>query len=182
MKLLIVFWVLLIVFSSGIAFAKERGEESERREATTTRSVRSDLKGDNGLHLGIVMRVKNEVSRYITLLEAHINRLQSLITRLTTRANELDARGISTTDGRAHLASSTAELRLAQADLDALKTNAATNAALNASTTPHILKERYKIARELMKSAREHIRKAYDEIRAALKAFREAARANGETD
>jgi hypothetical protein len=195
MKTLTLVAALFIIFSVGTVYADDDSGRPDRPRfelpkivrqvastSSTTRSIRSDLKGDNGLHLGIVMRVKGEVARYIKLLEAHITRLQNLITRLTTRANELDAKGISTTDGRMHLASSTAELGLAQSDLNALKADAAANASLNASTTPQILKERYSHARELMKSAREHIKKAYEHIKAAIKSLKGTAGKHGEDD
>ena len=156
----------------------------DRHSASTTpedmRQDRKDIRQD--VRAGVALRVHNEVVRFGTLLEATIHRLQTLITRMTTRAGELDSKGISTADGRTHLTLATTELTAAQSDLDQIKANAEANATLDASSTPQILKDKYQHARDLMKDAREHIRKAYEHIKEALKSFRTAAGKHGEQD
>jgi exonuclease VII small subunit len=156
----------------------------DRHDASTTpedmHQDRKDIRMD--VRAGVALRVHNEVLRFGTLLEATIHRLQTLITRMTTRAGELDAKGISTADGRGHLAQATTELTAAQADLDQIKADADANATLDASSTPQILKDKYQHARDLMKDARDHIQKAYGYIKEALKSFRAAAGAHGEQD
>lgn len=134
---------------------------------------------DQGLHLGLVMRVRTETSRVAILLQAHIKRLSLFVERLTAFAERLEANGVDATEGRAHLRAASAELDLAQADLDEFRAEAGANASLEAGATPQVLKDRYHQARALMKSAREHIRKAFDEIRAAVRSLRAAAEEHG---
>jgi len=151
---------------------EERREEAETRR-DTAREKREDLREraeeerEKG-RANAVTRIKAHLARYVHILEAGINRMETLKERVQARADKMEANGADVTEAEIFLVTAQVEIDAASADLAFIQVTIDADTEITASTTPATAFEE---VRDLLKSSREHIRNAFKALKDAVQSL-----------
>lgn len=154
--------------------------KGERREIRVREDVRTDVRADVRAQAEVerergrenaIARIKTNLVRFVHILEAGINRVETLADRIQARADKMEANGTDVTEAELFLAEARLELDLAAGDLAAIRAAAEADATVGDETTPADV---FKEVRDLLKSARKHIGEAHKALKDAVQSLRKA--------
>jgi hypothetical protein len=121
-------------------------------------------------------KVKNSIKRATQLILATAERLETLLARIESRADKLDAEGVDTTSARADLDAAQAEIDAAESDIASITPVAV---QVLSSRTLAAVSDAVLSSRAAFESARNHLKNAQEYMRSAVKKLSEAAKAAG---
>lgn len=144
---------------------KDRAEEMRDRQENKNKE---DKSGEQG-RAHAIQQIKQNIVRYVRLIEATINREEKLITRIQSRSDKLAGEGKDISTVTTAITTAKGELTAAKLDIAGIKTVASTTITITGSTTPATV---FGPVRDLIQSAQKHLRAAHQAIMDAVKALK----------
>ncbi len=154
-----------------VSLMRDKMASTAPRMPETMRQNIKDRAGDR-----IEDKVKNSIKRATQLILATAERLETLLARIESRADKLDAEGVDTASARTDLDAAQAEIDAAESDIASITPVAV---QVLGSRTLAAVSDAVLSSRAAFESARNHLKNAQEYMRSAVKKLSDAAKAAG---
>ena len=145
---------------------RERMASTAPRMPETMRQNIKDRVGDRAED-----KVKNSIKRATQLILATAERLETLLARIESRADKLDAEGVDTSSARTDLDAAQAEIDAAESDIASITPVAV---QVLGSRSLAAVSDAVQSSRAAFESARNHLKNAQEYMRSAVKKLSDA--------